>query len=306
MRFATVTVEPGDVSRFTDASGHFVVGALQPGVYRVRARQIGFAAGDTSVAVAARGQSGPLTIVLRHLAFRLPAVAVQAPFECRTPGLPDSTVAPSLAAVFGELRKNADRYRLLVEEYPFVYRLERWRVEQRAGGGERTLELDTTTHDSRGLRRYEPGAIIETRFEGGGSRRRQMYLPTLGDLADTLFQQAHCFTYAGADSATPWLVRIDFQPALSLNEADVEGSVYLDVRDYMVRRTVFRLTKPELAHPPIFGFTVVTRFREIEPGLIVYDEFQAVEPLTAAGDLKQVELDRLLSYRFAHGAPGDR
>src|SRR5579871_4826035 len=49
--YATVTLNPGSVSRFTDSTGAFSFVRLAPGVYKVRARQIGFTPFDTTVQV---------------------------------------------------------------------------------------------------------------------------------------------------------------------------------------------------------------------------------------------------------------
>lgn len=305
--YATVTVFPGAVTRFADSLGGFTIPRLTSGPYLVRARQIGFASFDTTVSVPAGAPPVRLTLRLRRIAVRLPPVAIighGAP-QCMTTGIPDSAADPALAAVFGAVRINADRYHALLEQYPFVYTLERWRIQRSSDGAEHTVELDTTTYDSRARRRYRPGTMVYFEGDRSGRVERRVNIPSFFDLADSLFQAKHCFVYAGEDSSAGLpQIRIDFRPAASIQYPDVEGSVYLDASRYMLRRTVFQLTAPERVFPPLIGLTVTTTFREIVPSIIVFDEMRAVQPLADGEMVAAVELDRLLHYQFTKRRPG--
>jgi hypothetical protein len=307
--YATVTVYPGGQSRFADDSGAFRIARLPPGAYFVRARQIGFAPFDTTVVIEPRGATVRVTLGLRRIAIVLRRVDVvgSRSTSCTTPGLVGQDVDSSLAAIFAEVRKNAERVGMLLDEYPFVYTLERWRVTRSANGSQRTIELDTTAYDSRARRPYRRGAIMFVETDDNGRRRRLMNVPTFRDLADSAFIAAHCFTFVGEDtSAGLPLLRVDFRPPASLGESDVEGSVYLDEQQYVVRRAVFRLTKPQRLDPPLIGLAVTTTFRQIVPSIVVFDEIRSVQPLIGGGVVAAEELDRLLGYRFTHGAPGAR
>ncbi len=311
LAYAAVLVEPGHRGQFADAGGAFYFPQLQPGPYRLRVRQIGFAPVDTIVAVDGSGPGERLRIALRPVPFRLPRVVVlgQRPTECVATGVPDSTVDPALAQLFGEIEKNVERYRLLINEYPFDFAREEWRVVRNDAGYEETVRLDTVRYQSRAMqgRPYKPGAVVTWQIGARGDAEQLMYLPSFRDLGDSTFQRAHCFEYVGVDTAAGVpTIRIDFRPAVRLRQPDVEGSVYLDESRYIVRRAEFRLTRPNRTDPPVIAFSVTTTFREIVPLVPLFDEVRYVKPTFRTGQAATIEIDRLLSYRFEHGAPGAR
>jgi hypothetical protein len=307
--YATVSIEPGGHARFADAGGSFAIGHLAPRLYRVRARQIGFAPADTLVELGGAGPAVRIRLTLKRIAVRLPAVNILVRRECLVTGIPDSSVDADLAALFGELRKNIERYRLLVEEYPFAFTREEWRVARNDGGFEQTISLDTVAYDVRAMnnRRYKPGSILYWDVRHG-DLKQIMYLPNFGDLADSVFQKSHCFQYVGEDTTSGGhpTIRVDFWPAKSIHTPDVEGSVYLDEVRYIVRRAEFRLTRPNTASPPIVGVRATTTFREIVPLVPLFDEVHYVVPAFPTGDAGTIEIDRLLQYKFYQGKPGSQ
>jgi hypothetical protein len=313
--FGTVTVGDSGQGRFTDATGQFFLGGLARGMYHIRARQIGFSPVDTTVAVA----DVPVRLVLRlrRLAVALAAVRVTArrSDKCVATGIPDSAANPQLAGVFSQLTDNVDRYRILVDEYPFRYRREERRFIRLEGTGDVTISYDTAAYDSREHRQYRIGNVLFDQVGPDGVRHQYMYIPTFRDLADTAFQAAHCFSFAGQDHGT---IRIDFQPATRIDAPDVEGSLYLDAVRYIVRRAVFRLTKPDAVTPPIRGLTATTTFAEIVPlvpvvGSTHSDEVlvplsvPGVDPTVSAETRLQsrhiIEDDRLLDHIFINTSP---
>lgn len=310
--YATIILDPGNRQRFADAGGSFVVGQLAPGSYHLRVRQIGFAARDTNIVIVGVAPTKRLRIVMRVVALRLPAVLVQGQRsnKCLNPGIPDSSSDPALAALFAELQKNVDRYRLLIEEYPFLFAREEWRVNRNDAGYEETVGLDTVWYDVQQMedRPYKPGSVVIWKTTDAGTRQQYMPLPTFGYLGDSLFTATHCFEYMGEDTtggATP-TIRVDFQPAAAIHTPDLEGSVYLDEDRYIVRRAVFRLTEPDRVVPPISELSVTTTFREVLPLVPLFDEVRYRRPIYKTGTAAVMEVDRLLSLKFQHGAPGDR
>ena len=99
--------------QFSDDSGAFRFAGVRAGSYRLIARQVGFRPFDTTV-VKIEGAPLVVWISMEPLVIELAAITVGAvPRECATPGPPDSAVAPELAAVFDQLRQNAERYAFL-------------------------------------------------------------------------------------------------------------------------------------------------------------------------------------------------
>jgi len=321
VQYGTVLLVGTGEARFTDALGNFRITRLPPGAYTLRARQIGYAPVDTTVDV---DPAPAVTTVTIRLA-RLPAVLGLVKVEghrakgCVATGIPDSTVNPRLAAIFTQVRENIDRFRLLLDAYPFRFSREERRLIRLEPGGDSAGSVDTVTYESRDRRPYRIGGIIfaesdsstinltrschynsdaganvcETTVSGKPTRNRQlMYLPTFRDLEDSTFLSAHCFAYGGTESVggpnASQLIRVDFRPASAIRVPDVEGSIYLDAQRLIVRRAVFEMTKPDAVDPPLIGFKVTTTFIELVPLVPVVDSVKSEQPLPgrlAAGGL---------------------
>lgn len=325
--YATVILTASGRASFADANGDFRIARLVPGTYAIRARQIGYSPLDTTVVI----QPGPdetlVKLRLHRIAFRLAQVRIHGRGKgCVATGVPDSTVDPSLAAIFTQVRENVDRFRILVDQYPFTFSREERHMLRRDPGGDSTTAIDTVDYESRARRPYRVGGIIYIDFDPVGRRRRFMYLPNFGDLADPAFLSAHCFAYGGAatlgSAGGAEVIRIDFRPADRISAPDVEGAVYLDAKRYIVRRAVFRMTRSQKADPPVLGLSVTTTFRELVPLVPVFDSVQSIQELPVATQAASaglpgnfggeavhrsgVELDRLLGFTFEQRAPGQQ
>jgi hypothetical protein len=310
LAYATVIIEPGHRKRFADAGGAFIMGPLALGTYRLRVRQIGFGPRDTVLVLSSTTPIKPLHIALQVIALRLPTVTVEGERspKCLSPGIPDSSVDPQLAALFTEVQKNVDRYRLLIDEYPFAFTREEWRVSRNGAGYEETVALDTVRYEVQEMeaRPYKAGTVVIWQASPRGNAEQYMPLPTFGYLGDSAFQRMHCFVYVGEDTTGGDIptIRLDFRPAAAIHTPDLEGSVYLDEDRYVVRRAVFRLTDPDRVVPPISELSVTMTFREILPLVPVFDEVRYRRPLYKDGQAAILEIDRLLRYHFERGTPG--
>ena len=237
---------------------------------------IGYSPLDTTITL------GPTraTLVLRiaPVAYKLATVPVIARRNrgCVATGIPTESSNPELAAIFEQLRANVERYNILLDRYPFHYRRAETDIIETSGRYDSTSWADTAQYDSRVRRPYHPGSIVFEQPGVDGQKRLMMYLPTFADLGDSTFDAEHCFAYAGREKNE---IRIDFRPAERILDSDVEGSIYLDDERYIVRRAVFRLTKPRHAAPYVVGLTLTTRFEEILPLVPMEAVTRTDEPL---------------------------
>jgi hypothetical protein len=289
--------------RFANSVGVFRLSGLAPGSYRVRAREIGYAPADTSVTIGPGGVT--VTMGLTRVASILPTERVEGVRNniCVSTGVPDSSAIPELAIVFSALNSSVDRFRLLRTEYPFRYELERRRLSV-SKSGEHLESQDSVTLDSQRWISYQPGHVITPSFDAHGVHIN-VYVPSMQDLGDVVFQNAHCYEYGGPDVVdSVAVVRIDFRPRASFQFPDVGGSIYLDAAHGFVRRAVFRLTHPERAAGGIVQLTVTTTFRDLLPNIQVFDRVESDQWLSRSGDVREVETVRFLTYEFQHGAPG--
>lgn len=279
--YATVLLLGTDVAEFADSNGAFRLNDLVPGSYTLRARQIGYFPKDTALTIAPGTAATTVALRLTQFPALMPLVKVRGrrPRGCVATGIPDSTVNPSLAAVFSQVRENVDRFRLLLERYPFRYHREEQMLVRFEPGGDVPQYTDTVAYESRTERPYRVGGIVFVDSDAIGRRHRRMELPTFRDLADSTFLSTHCFSYAGVERLGgrhgPEVVRVDFRPASSIAVPDVEGSVYLDAKRDVVRRAEFRMTRPSAARPPVLAMSVTTTFREIAPLVPVFDSIES-------------------------------
>jgi hypothetical protein len=316
--YGTVAIVGTERAVFADAEGRFRLGGLASGTYIVRARQIGYAPKDTTVQVGA----APLVTVVTFHMHRIPALLKVVRVEgrrsgrCVVTGIPDSTADLPLARIFTQVRENVDRFRLLADAYPYRYRRVETNVLRSDPGGDSTTSTDTISYESRAKRPYRLGGVIYDGLDDAGHHREYMYLPTFRDLADSSFLALHCFNYGGTESVGgSRVLRIDFRPADTIARPDVKGSIYLDSARLIVRRAVFRMTKPEAANTPILGLTVTATYREVAPLIPVVDSVITDQPMPSLSQTFSHELRRrtaieeayLLDYAFepraSDGAP---
>ncbi len=304
--FSTVVLQPGIAGRFTNDSGSFAFHDLARGDYRMVVRAIGYLPFDTVITVA--GAPIVLHVALLPLAIELPPVTVVATRACLRPGPPARDSEPELAAIFDQLRENAARYRLLSDAYPFKYWVQRQVWDDPPVRGD-SVVVDTVELRSDAHMAYKPGGLIITQTGPRRRAERMLRLPTVIDLADSVFHQAHCFSFAGVDSldgGSQW--RVDFLAAERLRSPDVAGSAWLDSDTYQLRQLIFRLTRPE---------RVVTSLRTLEVTVAFGELFRSVTVpvhIAATSEAKSRsrqpvtghEVQQLLRVDFLKGVPGNQ
>ena len=295
--YATVTLNPGSVSRFTDSTGAFSFVRLAPGIYKVRARQIGFTPFDTTVQVLPAPAVTNVILRLKHVV-RLAQVTVRAkaPRECTNPGVPDSTVDPALALMFSQMAENIVRMHILMTDYPYRYRRIDDYVEREAGHADRRVETDTLEGDSWEEERYTPGEVLTSGYKHG-QPAEFMHLVQFQDLTERSFEDNHCFHMVDDPSG---LTRIDFRPRSSMEVPDIEGSVYIDPEKFIVRHATFHLTRPR---PPIHDWAYSSTFNEVVPLVPVVQRFHSVVLASYPGT--HIEDGRVTDYSFIREAPVD-
>jgi hypothetical protein len=303
--FSIVSLHPGRGQQFTDAAGTFTFEIAKAGNYLLSVRQIGYAPFDTQLVIGDRATS--VHITLRHLAIELPPVTISAT-ECTNPGPPDSSDA-TLRAVFDQLQENARRFELLADSYPFRYTLELAdrELNQRGDTGPPVVKkLYFSSSDNR-HHPYAVGRVVERGWGPWGSDGVMVIRSAeLDDLGNPDFIASHCFHLAGRDTiggGGETLVRIDFEPAVRIQSADMAGAAYLDSSTYELRYTTTRITKPERsALMDVRTVTFRTRFRNITRGVPLQDWLTAVTTYQF-GRRTNIQTQRTAEVRFRRQPP---
>ena len=298
--YSAVSVSNG-IQRFTGADGSFSL-ALTPGTYSIRIRQLGYAPLDTAIAVNRTADFHALNFALKPVAFRLAAVQTFAN-SCAA-----GQNSGDLGVLLDELIKNAEREKLLRTAYPFMYDIER-RSGYQSYAGTGPPKIDTVRYLSTVSEAYVSRALVEPDSTSPHGPF-EMRIPALIDLADAAFMGSHCFRFRGVEhlsDAYAGVYRVDFDPSRDLKGTDVEGSVYVDSANYLIRKAVFRLTKPEKLKPPVLGFEVTTTYRQIFNGLTLFEEISSVQNLSRNNHFwrSQLETQKLIAVKFYGQTPED-
>jgi hypothetical protein len=305
LSYATYSISPGGIRRFTGADGVFGVRLPARRSYHLTVRQLGYTQLDTVIVTG--GSAGPLRLRLGLVAVphRLAAVRATARRACSTGG----AVAGSsdLAVALEAVRINAEREVLLRWTYPFTYRLAR---TTRADGPDAWKSSgDTADFVSSALDPYQRGAVVRERPSASGGIR-EMRIPQLTDLANDTFLDNHCFSYGGlqkVDGATVY--EIDFDPLADIATPDVRGSIMLDTATFQIHRAEFQLTRGEFLVPPVAGLYVTTSYRDVFRGVSLFNEIKSVQAFVSTGAVEnrrhQTETQRLLGIHFIQSSPGD-
>lgn len=307
--YAVVSIPALKFERFADASGRFALVALPAGPQEVMVRRIGSTPWRGTVRIVADSTT-TLTIRLEQLPQRLDAVAVRAMARCPHPGSPDPVLQREVSSLVAQLRENADRYRLLAEQYPFAYSQTRWLGEIRDSLF-LVQRIDSTLLASSARPQYRPGKLVERARGKGREDEFMMTIPTLLDVTDNAFIGSHCFGYGGTlrVGKESW-VRINMRAADRLRAPDVHGAFFLDSATSQLRRMDLEMSKPERLPTPlrrIEGVHVTTTFREIAAGLSVIESVCAVNSLRTPMGVDALpspsELQQLRAYLFTVAPP---
>lgn len=307
--YAVVKISALSLERFTDASGRFTLGGLPAGTHDVLVRRIGFTPWRGTIRVAADSTT-QLAVRLEQLPQRLATVAVREMARCPNPGPPDPVLQQEVFSLVAQLRENADRYRLLADQYPFAY-------SQLRGLGELRdtvfvlQRVDTSIVQSGTRVRYRPGKLVTRTTSKTRGEEFTMAIPTLIELTDDAFIRVHCFGYGGTVQAgTETWVRVNMRAADKLNAPDVHGSFFLDSATSQLRRMDLDMSRPDLLPPQlqrVDAVHVVTSFRDIAAGLSVIESVCAVNQLRRPPGADEppapAEMQQLLAYRFATPPP---
>jgi hypothetical protein len=310
--YATAAIAETGMERFTNANGELYFSSLAEGTYRIRVKQLGYSALDTSISVGPHTPNPRLLVRLQPIAFLLEKVLVTGTSKCPEPTDLTDPKNSNLALILGEVRKNAERHNLLLNRYPFHYRFAREFSTATKFLDSKDVRRDTIEFASAVDWKYEPGAIV-IRDSTDRNNADLMRLPQLSDLADTTFEQNHCFAYRGRvrrDGEQQH--QVDFIPLGSITEPDVEGSIFIDAKTYVLRSALFRLTGGDRFNPPLPETDVRTTFKEIYPNIVLFSEIEGLQPMFRSGPNGQGaytevrEKQKLIGYTFLRGAPGDQ
>lgn len=247
--YAVVAAAALGIERFTNASGIVAIPIPAPGRVALRIKRLGFVPKDTMVLVTDAG-SQSVVVALKRVEVKLEAVTVVAWPPCKRPGVPRRGGDARVRTVVEQIRQNAERYRLLIKTYPFNYASLREMGQRGLDGSEEIESSDTIVVTGQPSWTYRPGTLIARedvrllRRETRNASEWVMRIPSIGDLAEQVFIDNHCFHVAGLEEKEGQrLLRIDIIAAERLKTADVNVVAWLDPQDFQLRYATFALSQ---------------------------------------------------------------
>jgi hypothetical protein len=307
LAYGVVAAPSLGLERFTTVTGSFLLKDLPAGQLHLIVRRLGYIPKELVVTVRA-GMTDTVRVELSRVAVQLATMHVRAYPDCNEPGAPRPGHDSTLATVFGQVRMNAQQYRLLAESYPFAYAMVSVLGHFDTSGVVWHDRIDTMRIDGLSKWKYKPGKVTSRNFRG---RRGELFvnLLTLVDLADPTFIANHCFHNGGltrVDTAT-WF-RIDFLAAAKIKTSDFDGSIFLDTATYQIRRSVLRL-RPLPSINGMTGMEVTTEFAEILPSIPVIAKVSSTQTFeTRVRGVRYPTMfdeQRLIEFAFLGPKPGE-
>ncbi len=286
--YSVVAVPARGIERFTSAQGAVVV-PVDPGPLLLRVKRLGFTPKDTTILVT-DAMTQAVTVALARVTFRLAEVRVVDWPPCTAPGLAEADA--QVRGIVDQLRQNAERYRLLVRTYPFIYTMRREFGERSADGSYVAQAVSTLPLESTSDWSYRPGTLVARQQTLAPGRRGEwiMRIPTISDLAEDAFVDAHCFHVAGIEEKEGQrLLRVDMVAADALKSVDVHAAAWLDPEDYQLRHASFTLTRPPPQVRGLLALVTRVRYRELLP-------FVPVMQLTVAENTVRESRTRTRTY----------
>ena len=226
------------------------------GVLTVRVRQLGFRYVERTVqrSTSPTATEDTLTLTMQRAAFALPQMTTVVSSRCRD----ERADTPLSASAMELLRFGAEQYGTFRRRYPFALTVER-RTElfiSNYASPKNEKDEELTTSDAWGDR-YFPGNVLQP------TGNHEFFVPLLfvSALADSAFWARHCFVARGVESHDGRrVIRLDFTPALGVDEPDWEGAAWIDSAASVLARVEFRLTNLRDRNGPrrFEGYTVFT------------------------------------------------
>jgi hypothetical protein len=294
--FADVSIASLRKERLADRDGVARFTGLATGRVEVRVRRVGFIPLRQSITLSG---TDTLRAALQRLSFTLPPVVTK---DAVCPGRPVGDTAT--LAIIEQMRINADRARMMSEQFAFSSQVERVLSYQgMAGRG-----IDTLTVSGEIRWRYAPGKLVVRAPDSRDPSAEQLLIPQLVHFASDEFLAHHCFRYVGPKELDGvQRARIDYEPIRTLKDPDVAGSLFLDTLTHRLVAMTMEMDRPVNAAVQR-KIRVETRYVDILPGIPIAQQTCAATRFWVAppgnAPPNAYEGQRLLGVDFPAGAPG--
>jgi hypothetical protein len=282
--YSVVAVPSAGLEQFTNDHGVFTLRGLPTGNVRIRVRHLGYTPVDTTVRLA-ENDTVKLDVALKKLSINLEAMRVVGSVRVHlAEGCPPFSSAEEQASIVQLLEQvilNAEQFRLLVKDHPFIARFNDYGVVRKTDGS-----LAEDPHAIEGAKILDHFAILSSAkpvYEAGNVIRRihgsdQVLVPEIQDLADSTFIAKHCFSYAGDTTMVDArMIRLAFKPVAELTDPDIEGTITVRADGYELREIDLRTTGqlPKKFADKIAAVRINTQFRDLLPGIAVLSRLES-------------------------------
>lgn len=304
LSYGIVGIETIGRSMFTGDSGWFLFRSVPAAKHTLHVRRLGYRPRDIDIQVR-DGATDTLRVELTHVAVTLVPVDVKAYPPCLKPGAPSYEADSTLSTVVGQIRLNAEQYKFLADQYPYVYLSVVTRSSKLRRNG-------TVVKNPGGVDKYESRS--KSMYHQGGVIQRQgkeyyFEVPTLVEVADKAFVDAHCWHFGGTETIDEEeLIRADVVAFDSLKGPDVNGSFLVNSATFQIRRSIMHLSRSPRQLPELLDMEVTTDFFEVLPSIPIISHIYSVQTMDPARKsvISEAYEEHLSTrFRWVGRKPGD-
>jgi hypothetical protein len=264
------------------------------GVYRVRARRIGFLPFVSSPVVIPR--QGELLLAIETSRVVLDRIVVNSKSPCNRndPG------SRSLGIVWDEIDKALRASQLTIADLSGFGRGRVYRKEVGPGGS--VISTDTTLFDIVDRRPFgaiDPDSLARAGYVFGNEERGWVfYAPDETVLLSDQFAATHCFRLV-REAARSGAIGVAFEPVPLRKLADIVGVLWVDERSSELREVVFHFVNAGvLSRFEAGGFT---RFLRVPSGAWIVDEWLLKLPRLAVKRSAFIGQEYMVTGYYEHG-----
>jgi hypothetical protein len=297
LQHALVTVVGTDRQIFSSASGRFELRDLPRGTHRIRVNQIGYVAAERAVTLGASEAPPLLAFALTRSEYRLPELVVVAESSGCPAGMKPGTAEPD--PMVAEALANAERVRILEEEYPVRYSRDHLTLQIDDQNVGKVYRRDTLLELSNRRERYRRGRILER-----SGLTDSFVLFAVADLTTDEFRKSHCFGPDRIESEEgERRFVIHFEPIRWVRSPDWAGTMSVDSATGLLRAVKAKLVNlPERS--TVIGAQCDATYKAVSVGLVMEHVLVCETANRSVASAKVLDTRILLSYRFDRRYPG--
>lgn len=236
-------------AELSDVNGRFVVGARQPGIYRLEVRRVGYRTVVSPALHLFQGDTLRYTMEVTAETIQLPAVVVEEERRCSL--LPE--LGSRTAATWDEARKALDIAAWTEASGALRFHLVKWERELHPDNLRTRSEKreETVSRSRQPFRSLPAEQLAAGGYVQPAGSDLAYYAPDAEVLLSEEFLEDHCLRLEAGAGSEEGMVGLVFEPTSDRELPDVSGVLWLDRGTAELRHLEYRYTNLEYLYPDL-------------------------------------------------------